>query len=234
MGQLCGTGSFFHPGPPAAVGKADAEIMDFLIARVEGETLDLGGGRGAYAHALREQGHQVTLAEKNLGCLEDVQKLGIPVVDMNTASWSDLKGRFDTIILIEVLEHVENPMEFLGNVIACARRKVLLTVPCNDDFEKLFKCGLTYNHIAVTDHLHQFKSEEISLLFRALKSRMHLHRGAYLFPRNFISIMNESLAGNKVARLALFPLRLFNKIGWLPRLFPSRIFVEAYPPVSSG
>ena len=148
MSQLRSSSPFFNPGPPAQVGQADAEIMAFLKDRVEGDILDMGGGRGAYAHALRENGYRITVAEKDPACLDEVQKLEIPVVNMNTKSWEDLKGAFDTVILIEVLEHVENPLEFLGNVLSCARKKVLLTVPCNDDFEELFRLGLTYNHIA--------------------------------------------------------------------------------------
>lgn len=231
MGRLQSSSPLFHPGPPAEVGNTDFEVLKFLETRVEGEILDMGGGRGAYAHALRDLGHPVTLAEKDPLCIEEVQKSGLAVVDMNAVSWSDLQGRFDTVMLIEVLEHVENPREFLINALACAGKKLLLTVPCNDEFQKLFSVGLTYNHIAVTDHLHQFTSVEMEGLFKDLGCPYRLHTGSHLFPHPILHLLSEEMRGFK-GKLALSSLKIFRKLGWLPSLFPSRIFVEAYLPIS--
>ncbi len=233
MSQLRSSSPFFNPGPPAEVGQADVEIMAFLKERVEGEILDMGGGRGAYAHALQECGYQITLAEKNPTCLEEVQRLGIPVLDMNVKSWGDLKGMFDTVILIEVLEHVEDPLEFLGNILSCARKKVLLTVPCNDDFEELFRLGLTYNHIAVSDHIQQFTSRDITQLFEKLGCRYEIHKGGHLFPQSVFPILRKTMKKHPAAELALLPIRLLNKLGVLEKQFPVRIFAEVYPSVKA-
>ncbi len=230
MGQLCGSSEFFQPGPPAAVGNANLEMVEFLQSRVKGKILDMGGGMGAYAHALVEKGHSVTLAEKNTECLKEVRKLGIPVVDMNTTSWSDLKGKFETVMLIEVLEHVENYRDFLKNVVDCATDRILLTVPCNDEFQKLFEAGLTYNHIAVTDHLHQFTSKDISSLLNELGCRFKMHTGSHLFPHALLALLYREMWGSFTGKLALSSLKIFHSRRWLPFLFPTRIFVEAYPP----
>src|SRR5688572_30142791 len=128
MGQLRGSSPLFQVGSPALPGEADREIVDFLSARVSGEILDMGGGKGAYAHALAQRGHSVTLAEMDRSSLEVARSIGLPVVDMNTMPWEELENRFGTVLLIEVLEHVEDPLDFLRRVSRCAP-KILLTVP---------------------------------------------------------------------------------------------------------
>jgi hypothetical protein len=227
MCQLQSSSPFFQPGPPALPGQQDAGIMGFLKPRVRGRILDMGGGRGAYAHALAQSGHSVTLAELDPASLEVAASLGLDVLDMNQVSWESLENRFDTVMLIEMLEHVEDPLDFLRRVSRCAK-KILLTVPCNDDFPALFRWGLTYNHVAVSDHLHQFTRADIVSLLRQAGYRAEVHTGAYLFPVNFISLLYHSMGRSVLGRLFVVPLWALNKLGWLPRRFPSRIFAEAY------
>ena len=227
MGTLKSSSPFFHDGPPAEVGNANPEVLKFLESRVEGEILDLGGGMGAYAHALRQKGYRVTLAEKDPRCLQEGQKLGIPVLDMNTVTLEELRERFDTVLLVEVLEHVSDYRGFLKAAAACGRKKILLTVPCNDDFERLFEAGLTYNHVAVTDHLHQFTSKDISALFEEVGYSPKIHTGCHLFPHPILALLFQFMWGSLKGKLALSPLKFFLDRGWLPNLFPSRIFVEA-------
>lgn len=234
MGQLRSSSPFFRPGPPALPGHADPEILSFLASRVEGEIFDLGGGRGAYAQALRERGHRVTVGERDPECLAALRSAGIPCLDMNTEPWERLAGRFDTVMLVEVLEHVDDPGEFLACALTCARRRLLLTVPCNDSFPELFEHCLTFNHIAVSDHLHQFTSVDITTLLGRSGWRHTVTTGAPLFPGAFLPLLRRALAGNPVGRLALLPLRAVNKLGWLPRLYPSRIFAEAIRPTGAG
>lgn len=227
MGQLKSSSPFFKPGPPARIGETSPEIISFLAGKVEGEILDLGGGMGAYAQALRALGHKVTVGELDPVCLEELRRLGIPSLDMNKVAWEDLRSRFDTVMLIEVLEHVVDAGEFLKLAASCARRKLLLTVPCNDDFESLFRFSLTYNHIAVSDHLHQFTSGEIDSLMKQTGWDYRLKTGGYLFPSAALYMLVTSLKKHRLALLSLWPLRILEKLGTLPRLYPSRIFVDA-------
>lgn len=227
MGRLNSSSPFFRPGPPARIGEASPEILAFITERAEGRILDLGGGRGAYAQALRERGLDVTVGEKDPECLAALAVAGIPNLDMNSADWNALKGRFDTVLLIEVLEHVEDYAAFLANAMACARRKLLLTVPCNDDFERLFSYGLTFNHIAVSDHVNQFTSGDIESLLKVSGWKYRVRTGGHFFPGGFLFLMADTLRGNLMGSLALWPLRIAARLGWLPKRFPGRIFAEA-------
>src|SRR5690606_31980779 len=106
MGQLKSSAPFFRPGPPAPMDSPDQEILDFLCHGATGRILDVGGGMAAYANALRARGYDVTLAEIDPLCLENARKHGIDAVDMNVTPWESLYARYETIVLVDVLEHV--------------------------------------------------------------------------------------------------------------------------------
>lgn len=226
-GKLQSSSPFFLPGPPAKIGQADPEVLDFLNRNVIGTVLDLGGGLGAYSYALRKLGHDVTLAELDPLCLESARSIGIPVIDMNQTNLSDLFLHFDTVMLVEVLEHVHDHKLFLEKAARCARKKILLTVPCMDNFNDLFKAGLTYNHVAVSDHIHHFTSADIYDLFKFLFVKFRVHTGSPLFPGVLLLLMTESVKSNFLARLCLIPFRIAIRCGLVPRKLPTRIFVEA-------
>lgn len=74
--------------------------------------LDVGAGAGALAARLASQGFDVTGVER------EVERFGAdtPIIraDLDDPSWSDhVPGRFSLILAVEVIEHVENPIQFL-------------------------------------------------------------------------------------------------------------------------
>ncbi len=227
MGTLRGSSPFFVPGPPAPANQPYGKILDFLATRVVGQILDIGGGLGAYSLALRDRGFNVTLAELDPECLASAKRSGLPVLDMRQTHMEDLKGKFDTIILVEVLEHVENPEKFLKDAAACARKKLLMTVPMVDDFLILFNSGLTYNHIAVEDHLHHFTRNDIESMLKGIGGRNTISTGDHLFPQLILSLLYKKMWSNWKGKIALSSVRFFEKRGWLPELFPTRIFAES-------
>jgi hypothetical protein len=156
-------------------------VTSFILGNATGKVLDLGGGRGAYSVELKRGGFDVTLGEIDQECLVAAKAEGLEVIDTSRTSLDELQGGFDTVMMLEVLEHIENYEEFLGKALGCARKRFLLTVPCNDDFEELFESGLSYNHIAVSDHLNQFTSRDLSELLDRTGYSYVLERGDFLF-----------------------------------------------------
>lgn len=227
MAKLRGESSFFRAGPPSEPGKPDPEVLAFLLAGTRGEVLDVGGGRGAYALALKSMGFSVTLAEVDRECLAEARQMGLPVIDMNITPWQELYGKFDTVTMVEVLEHVEDPEEFVSQASRCARGPLLVTVPANDAFEFLFRWGLTFNHVAVSDHLHHFTTADLEALMRRAGRPPTVKTGAFLFPDPLIGMFNELLRGHIFGRVALYPLRLLRRAGLLPRALPARLFAKA-------
>jgi SAM-dependent methyltransferase len=226
-GQLRGRSPLFVPGPPAEIGNPGLGVLAFLLKHAEGRVLDIGGGKGAYAMELRKRGFAVTLAEKDPEALAAAAASGLDVIDMNRTDWAELKGRFDTVLLVEVLEHIDEYRGFLAESFGCAGTKLLLTVPCNDDFDDLFAANLTYNHIAVSDHVNHFTSADLRELFAGLPCDFTLERGDFLFPGAFLHLMRAKLRGSLFGSAVLLPLRVLNRLGWFPATIPGRCFVAA-------
>lgn len=225
MGRLIGTASFFRPGPPSLVGKASPTLVDFVLEHATGSVLDLGGGRGAYSVELMKRGFDVTLGEIDPACLESAKGEGLKVIDTTRTPLEQLRGAFDTVTLLEVLEHVEDYERFLGEALACARKRLILTVPCNDDFEELFESALTYNHIAVSDHVNQFTSRDLSECLDRTGFRYTLERGDFLFEQSILRFAIRKLKSGLLGNLISLALRVYCKLGLAPKLFPTRIFV---------
>jgi hypothetical protein len=53
---------------------------------------------------------------------------------------------------------------------------------------------------------------------------------SHLFPDAMLGLMCRPMWRTLRGKLALSSVRLFHKYGWLPRLFPSRIFAEVRVP----
>ncbi|MCL6480457.1 MAG: class I SAM-dependent methyltransferase [Firmicutes bacterium] len=81
-----------------------------------GRAIDLGAGTGAFAVRLRELGFDVLAVDHNAGGY----KADLPFLelDLNRSDFAEVCGlhSFPLVVAIEVIEHVESPIEFLRNV----------------------------------------------------------------------------------------------------------------------
>lgn len=225
MGKLNSTSVFFKKGTPALIGEASPSVLQFMGEHASGHILDLGGGQGAYAYELMKREYAVVLGEIDADSITVAEKNGIPTLDMNQIKLDELKNKFDTIAMIEVLEHVTEYRDFLFSAFRNSKSKVIFTVPCNDDFLELFGFGLTYNHIAVSDHVNQFTSTDIERLLADLPCTYTIKKGDYLFPSTILPLIRKKMMDSFWGKLSLLPVRLANKFGLLPKFFPTRLFV---------
>jgi 2-polyprenyl-3-methyl-5-hydroxy-6-metoxy-1,4-benzoquinol methylase len=83
-------------------GKKDMAVdglHEAIVPLVRGPTvLDLGSGEGALSERLRDAGHVVTESND---------------VDFNVPGWSKAYDKYDSVISIEVIEHLESPWNFI-------------------------------------------------------------------------------------------------------------------------
>lgn len=228
MPRLDSQASFFAPGPPSPPGSAHPPIMEFLLREGEGTILDLGGGLGAYAQELIAHGRTVVLAEIAQSGLQSAAAMGIPAIDMNAPdAWERIEGKFDTIQMVEVLEHLDDPACFLGKVLAAARRRVLLTVPCSNDFRELLDMSLTYGHIGVEDHRWHFTDAEVLALFPpGWKVRVEL--ADHLGPSIWLSGLRRSCSSLLLWKaLNLLVIQPMVRLGIFRKRYPTRMMVSA-------
>jgi len=89
-------------------------VFDLLTAHLPppARVLDLAAGSGAFTRRLLDAGYQVDAADIDLG---DWSLQGVPVaqVDCNGPSWDLPVEAFEAIVAIEVIEHLENPTQFM-------------------------------------------------------------------------------------------------------------------------
>lgn len=97
----------------------------------QGRILDLGCGTGAWLERLSDNGfenlHGVDAdTEQNVGIRATVTQ-----ANLDTAGWEKKLGSYDLITAIEVLEHLENPGQFLTQVahLLNDNGQLLLTTP---------------------------------------------------------------------------------------------------------
>ena len=223
MGKLQGQSAFFVPGPPALPGEAHRPIVDFLLRETRGKSvLDIGGGRGAYSLELSKAGYDTVVADINSESLKVAEANGLSTRLLQPGE-SVGEGVADTVMLIEVLEHVPDQKAFLGSAIAAARKRVVFTLPCTDDFELLFGLGLSYAHVAVSDHLWHFSNEEMKSMLDSFGKPYRLELGDPLFPSLALSLLGRYLKG-PLGYAVRFPLRVANRLGLVPKAIPSRFY----------
>jgi hypothetical protein len=199
--------------------------VDFSFRHLQpGSILELGGGNGAYSLALQNAGRPATVADINPLHLEVARSAGLEtlLVDPDQifpdSSW-------DNVLMIEVLEHVQDPKDFLAKACRIARKRVIFTIPCSSDFHELFHLGLTYNHIAVTDHLHHFDEIALQELIAPWKDRSVVELGDFIVHQVLFELVWRSVKGRLARWTCLRLLRTVRRLGRIPPRYPTRYMV---------
>jgi 2-polyprenyl-3-methyl-5-hydroxy-6-metoxy-1,4-benzoquinol methylase len=88
-----------------------AERLAAVLPPGDAKILELGAGAGAMSLRLKDRGYAMTASDLNAGSFEPA---GIPFValDLNQAFAQRLQRRFDAIVALELVEHLENPYHF--------------------------------------------------------------------------------------------------------------------------
>src|SRR5215510_4781414 len=95
----------YQPGLPARAGEHYGALVRFVAEYAGSSILDLGCGYGAYSLALASQNRQCVGCDINMKYLVKAAASGLPVVSADSAlPFADRS--FDTVVLLEVIEHV--------------------------------------------------------------------------------------------------------------------------------
>lgn len=103
------------------------------IRRDAGDSiLDVGCGPGAYLQALSRLGYSVAGVDENSIFLGRARAFSQDVfqVDLESSGLSQFRdSSFDTVLMLDILEHVSNPSILLQDARRVCRTNVILTVP---------------------------------------------------------------------------------------------------------
>ena len=206
---------FYGPGLPANPGEQYGALVRFARRHAGPSVLDLGCGFGAYSGALAKQGLKCFGCDINWEYLRKAAAYGLPVANVDSALPFPDKV-FDTVLILEVLEHVANVERVLGEAFRVARKNVLITVPNSENIEQMKANDVTYAHMLSSDHLHFFDPASLEALLGRHSNKVSIERSDPIYPFWFLG-----------RSLPFYGLKLLFRLGLLRPRFFSRLYAVA-------
>ena len=205
---------FYKPGIPAVPGEHYRAFVRFARRHAGASILDLGCGFGAYSGALIEEGRTCVGCDINLDYLRKAKK-NLPVVNVDTSL--PFKDRaFDTVLILEVIEHVADIEGVLAEAFRVARKNVLITVPNSENIELMKANDVTYAHMLSSDHVHFFDPDSLEGLLRRYSKDISIEKADPIYPFWFVG-----------RSLPFYGLKLLFRLGLLKPRFFSRLYAVA-------
>jgi len=205
----------YQIGFPAKPGEHYRAFVRFAAEHAGKTILDLGCGYGAYSLALAAEGRQCIGSDVNLKYLSSASVSGLPVVAVDSVLPFPDRS-FDTVMLLEVIEHVPQLEAILKEAFRVARRNVLVTVPNAEALERLQQNDVTYAHMLSSDHVHFFDPASLEELLGRFGGKVEVRRGDPIYPFWFAS-----------RSLAYYMLRVLYRTGLFKPSYFTRLYAVA-------
>jgi len=142
--------------------QVDYALVDFVLEHAGRSVVDLGCGLGGYSKVLGERGLDVRAFDVAPEYVERAVERGVraEVFDGERLPLED--GSVDTVFLLEVIEHLEEPARLLAEAHRVARGSVLVTTPnCTQDFGRV---PVEFSHMLDVDHKQFFTEASLGAL----------------------------------------------------------------------
>jgi SAM-dependent methyltransferase len=202
------------------LSQVDPTTVGLVADRAGRRILDLGCGLGGYSHALSKRGFDCLALDVNEDYVEAAREIGVPaeVYDGERVPLAD--GSVDTVILIEVLEHLADPGGLLREAARVSSHNVLVTTPnCTQDFGPV---PIEFNHMLDVDHRQFFTADALRELLESSFERCQVTQIQPLDPLIAGLVLPRSLRFlyRSLARLHAFRPRYFYRLlgeGWVSR-----------------
>jgi SAM-dependent methyltransferase len=142
-----------------ALEQVDHSLVDFVQAHGGERVLDLGCGLGGYSKVLAERGLDVTALDVMPEYVERARALGVRADRYDGERLPLADDSVDTVFMLEVIEHLEDPAALLREARRVARRNVLLSTPnCTQSFERV---PIEFSHMLEVDHKQFFTVDSL-------------------------------------------------------------------------
>jgi SAM-dependent methyltransferase len=189
--------------------QVDYALVDFVERHAGHTVLDLGCGLGGYSKVLAERGFEVRSFDVVPEYVERARQLGVPAELYDGERLPLPDDSVDTAILLEVIEHLEQPARLLAEARRVARKGVLVTTPnCTQSFGRV---PIEFSHMLDVDHRQFFTETSLAALLDEVFGSCEVEQ---------VAPIDRNLAGLVLPR-PLRPLyRLLDRLGWTrPRYF---------------
>ncbi len=166
--------------------------------------LDVGSGTGEFLKYMKNAGWNVTGIEPTENHEEAVASSELPIYNTTLEEFidihSDYKHKFDAITLLNVLEHVPNPIDFLQHTKELLKPNTgIICIRVPNDFNELQTyAGKKLNKnlwwVAIPDHINYFNIKSLQKLVKSLD--FEVLSTSTDFPMELFLLMGEDYIEN--------------------------------------
>jgi SAM-dependent methyltransferase len=142
-----------------------------LLYRSHGRLLEVGAGTGEFVRTAIDGGFEAEGVEVSEWAAAEAEKLGVTITQGMLSDWvkEQRGGKVDVVALWHVLEHVEDPLGLLQEILTVVRPGGLLVLEVpNGDAADLRRLGLEWRGTQPSDHYYLYSAFGLrSILERA-------------------------------------------------------------------
>jgi 2-polyprenyl-3-methyl-5-hydroxy-6-metoxy-1,4-benzoquinol methylase len=185
--------------------------------------LDVGCGHGSVSQALVEKGFEVYGMEINQEALESLRSRGIKAIERDLTAPFKLDTKFDLILLLDVLEHVFDPLSVLQEAARNLKPggELILHVPLYFDIIDRLKILFTGNIISYDNLTYGYEN------YRKFRSFNYDHI-RFFRPKDILELCQ--LAGLQIQVTHYGPLVGLSRLpGFVRKVLSSQAFIKLWP-----
>jgi len=153
-GRVLHRDDIYGSGPP--VDAVHGELLDFVARNAGRRILDIGCGIAPYVAQLKQRGFDCVGVELDESIARAAAGLGRPVMLMDGVSLAWKARSFDTCILIDVIEHIDDLASVLLEAGRVARKNLIISVPNIDVLPYMCDYHVVPWHLLESTHVNFF------------------------------------------------------------------------------